>query len=923
MNAIFKIFMAACVTCIPIACGSNLTDTQYVDSARTYLDQGELRSASIELKNALLQNPDNAEARILLGQVQIELGNAETAEKELRRASSLGVADGAVLPLLARALLAQREYDKLEALPLYNLPDAETASILAAQVLGKLAQADMEAAAERLDQALSLDPQSAYVRVAGAQLLAAKREFSLARQELNAVLQTDPGDAMAWDLLGVLETEEGHLQQAEAAYTQAIENSENNFTYMLKRAMVRIQQKKYAEAQQDIDVLRKQAPRNPGVTFTQGVLYLSTNRLDEASEAFELTLRANPRHLMAKYYLGLTHQRLGNRQQAEDYARQFHSAVPRSIPGRKLMATIELENRQYAAAEALMRPVVVNREDDVVAANLLAQALLKQGKTDEAIVLLEKAVTLWPDSAAAQYRLGAGLLAAKQYEAGVERLQKALDMDPRLLQADVLLIQYQLEQEDFQQALAAAEAYRKRHPDSAAPYNMIGRVQLAAGQEKEAAEAFARARDMAPGDRQASHALAALAVRQKAYQEARGYYQDVLEHRQNDLSTLLKLAVLDALENKEALMLEHLQQATRAHPQSVQPKLLLARYHLDKGEAAKVPPLMLELSDRQQQAAPVLEVMAFAHLAQKQYPEARYGLEQLVKKRPDSAEAHYLLGRAYAGVGDRAGLKRELERTIELEPKHLAARVALARLLLLEGEKDGVTEQLAVIDELSPDHPEVLRLKASLARAQGEQERTSALLDDVFEASPSTTSMLSVARQRWAMGDQAAALELQEQWVEGNPDDMKATLALASTYSQQDRVEPAIAQYQRVLEKDEQNVTALNGLAWHLRESQPAKALRYAERAAELAPDSVLVMDTLAVVLLNNGQVEHAKRTIERVYQKEPNAPTVRYHRAMIDAAAGEKAAAIRALQALLNDGGNFSEKAEAQQLLAELQAGG
>jgi tetratricopeptide (TPR) repeat protein len=318
----------------------------------------------------------------------------------------------------------------------------------------------------------------------------------------------------------------------------------------------------------------------------------------------------------------------------------------------------------------------------------------------------------------------------------------------------------------------------------------------------------------------------------------------------------------------------------------------------------------------------VLEVMALAQLAQKQYPGAKYGLEQLIEQQPDSAQAHFLLAHAYAGMGDRAGLRRELESTIELSPRNFAARLGLARLLLLEGEEEKLSEQLVVLNELSPDHPDVLRLKASLARAKGDQETASALLEEVFERSPSTDSMLSVARQEWAMGDQAAALELQEQWAEEHPDDLTASLALAGTYSQQDQVELAIAEYQQALKKDGQNVTALNGLAWHLRESQPARALKYAERAAKLAPDSVLVMDTLAVVLLNNGQLERARRTIARVYQKEPNAPTVRYHRAMIDAAAGDKSAAIEALQALLGEGRDFTEKAEAQQLLAELLAG-
>jgi hypothetical protein len=42
----------------------------------------------------------------------------------------------------------------------------------------------------------------------------------------------------------------------------------------------------------------------------------------------------------------------------------------------------------------------------------------------------------------------------------------------------------------------------------------------------------------------------------------------------------------------------------------------------------------------------------------------------------------------------------------------------------------------------------------------------------------------------------------------------------------------------------------------------------------------------------------------------------------MIDAAAGDKSAAIEALQNLLGEAVDFPEKAEAQQLLNELQVG-
>ena len=395
MKKSFKRFLGVCMICLPVACGGSLTDADYVQRAQGYLDRGELNAAIIELKNAIQQNRENAQARTLLGKVQLEVGNAAEAEKELRRASEFGVADEAVLPLLARAVLAQGKLEELQALPVEDLTAKEQkAEVLAAQGLGKLVQAEVDGAAGPIDQAMALYPQSAYVAVAKARLLGARQEYAPAREALDAVLGQDAAYAPAWSSLGDLEVVEGNLAQAEAAYTQATENRANNFDDVLKRAAVRIQQKDYAAAQKDIDGLKKRAPNHPGVNFNQGLIHFYNNRFPEAQEAFQLTLRVNNRHLQAMYYVSQTHLRLGNRQQAEDYGNRFLSAVPGSIPGRKLMATIELGKRQYAAAEELIRPVVAFWEDDVGVLNLLAKALLKQDKTDEVIELLEKVVSL-------------------------------------------------------------------------------------------------------------------------------------------------------------------------------------------------------------------------------------------------------------------------------------------------------------------------------------------------------------------------------------------------------------------------------------------------------------------------------------------------------------------------------------------------
>ena len=65
------------------------TDAEYVERAQDHLDKGELRAASIELKNALVQNPNHPQARWLLGKIYLEFGQYAAAEKELTRARDL------------------------------------------------------------------------------------------------------------------------------------------------------------------------------------------------------------------------------------------------------------------------------------------------------------------------------------------------------------------------------------------------------------------------------------------------------------------------------------------------------------------------------------------------------------------------------------------------------------------------------------------------------------------------------------------------------------------------------------------------------------------------------------------------------------------------------------------------------------------
>src|ERR1035437_8389344 len=98
------ILSALLATMILVACGGDKPESMLA-SAKDYMAKNNNKAAVIQLKNALQNNPNLAEARFLLGKAMLDSGNPTAAEVELRKAIELKHPADQVIPLLARALL--------------------------------------------------------------------------------------------------------------------------------------------------------------------------------------------------------------------------------------------------------------------------------------------------------------------------------------------------------------------------------------------------------------------------------------------------------------------------------------------------------------------------------------------------------------------------------------------------------------------------------------------------------------------------------------------------------------------------------------------------------------------------------------------------------------------------------------------------
>lgn len=913
----FLIFMISLL----FACSSDLSGDKEIEKARGYLAEGKSNAAMIELKNALQKNGNNQEARWLLGAEYFNKGLYADAVKELSKARELGRSDEDVLPLLSQSLLNIGDKETLQSISADNLSGAARSYVLASQGMSKLRSGEgIEKSSILINQAVDASA-TAFALEAKARLMGAssRGDWAAVRQQLQKVFEVDLDYAPAWSLQGDIEFQSLNLTLAEQAYTKAINSSNLRLEDYYKRALVRLQMEDLEGATKDIDFLVKRAPKSPSTHYVQGIIHMRNGNIKDAITAFDIAQNNEDRFPMSLFYLATAHNMEGNFSQAEDFAYRFLAIAPDNEAGRKLLAAMKLRQGENVEAEALIRPVIEKNSEDVNALNVLASSLLRQGKTKEGVDILAKIAQLQPGSAEAMTKLGAGLLVSGDTSGGLEQIEAALKLDPSYEQAGLVLVSALIKQKDFDAAIKVVDEFEQKNPDSAAHHILRGQVYMAATRVDDAKAAFEKALVLAPGDPVVSQSLAVLAMQNKDFDLARSYYHKVLDHHSNYLPAMLKLAALADIQGDTEEMVKQLEQAKNAHPKEVQPRVMLARYYLTQGKPEQVPILIRELDPSLKNQPDVLNVVGLSHLQRKEFIDAKTIFQKLSAQRRDAPQPHHNMGLSYLGLGEKAKAEQEFEKALEVSPSYLQPRIELVRLLLLRKERDKAVESLSILKELASENPEVLQLDAARARLDGNQKEALSLSKLAFEQSPTTRNMLVLAQQNWAMGQKEEAQDILESWLKEHPKDVLARLELADMYLGKGEEAKASDEYAQVLEVQKDNTLALNNLAWLLRDKKPKQALEYAQQAVDQSQQSPLAMDTLAVVLLKNNESVKAQRTIERALEKLPNNPSIKYHSAMINAAAGDKAKAKKYLTELLSGKDKFPERKEAEALLKTL----
>ena len=153
--------------------------------------------------------------------------------------------------------------------------------------------------------------------------------------------------------------------------------------------------------------------------------------------------------------------------------------------------------------------------------------------------------------------------------------------------------------------------------------------------------------------------------------------------------------------------------------------------------------------------------------------------------------------------------------------------------------------------------------------------------------------------------------------TQGNP---TARLWLGITEEKLGNPSAAIDLYRKVTQANPNSAEASNNLAYLLAEygNKPEEALKYAERAVELAPEDPAYCDTLGWVLYRKGVYASAIPYLERASANQTQKDSIiwKYHLAMAYAKAGDVSRGRTTLDGALKLNPNLPEAKIAQQVV-------
>ncbi len=859
--------VASSIALVLVGCGQKTAQQAYNDASQMLI-QEQYDSAVIELKHAIQQSPDYADARFLLGKIYMQQQLFESAQKEFEKAMKTGFTNSELTVLLAKA------YHKTENLVgLINL-DAQPDLTAKQKVQLGFYQAYSLLRLKKTDQAMlllqqlqSVDTNTEFSQLIDALTHVQNRELEKAETLLLSMAKAYPESVDTLEILTRIYLSQNNLSKVSPVIEQYLEITPDDLERKFMFSQILFETGQYQRALSQLESLLEVATNNPRIHQLKSMIHAGTEQFDLAYDSAVMSLQQGLDNTSVRFVAGMSAFMLQNYSVANEHLSLIASQMPDNHPGLKMLAAAQLNlGQSLDAIELLSRYTDVDQNDS----GLLAKAgfdLYKDGHLAEAKTVMEQLEEI-SESSMAKTKLGILKLQLKDIE-GIRDLEAAVDKNPNNQNALEALAKVYVRTKQLDKAHDLATRWQEIQPDNHKGFLLAGEVALQREDLKTAKVAFETATQLAPDVPQTHLALVNINMKQKNYDGAYNSVSNTLERFPNNMNAIAAYYALVKLLQKDVDPIAPLKTYLATGKVTSDEKILSAELMQKEG-----------LLD---EAVSILESIQINTSTPRKYwsTKSRILLQQNDFK---SLDEHYqkwnqthpsdlagFIGRLvmFEFKKDFAGGLDFIDQNPLIATNNLISRVLHTHFAIKERRVRVARRVYDSIPESVQKTPNVQGIYARLLLLEGKVKEAIVPARVAFSARPSEDNFKSYYDALRLNGKEEDAYVLVSEFSQIKPDNYLANLILAQEYIESEPLK-AMKKYQAIVEKNPKHFVALNNLAYLMTQhSQYEQALEYAEKALELAPDNVAVLDTVAQIHIALNAPEVALEYYQKAFEQD------------------------------------------------------
>lgn len=870
-------------------CYSEQANSAY-ENALSYLQQGKLDEAEISVKNSIIQRPNYLPARLLLGDILLQKGRPQSAEKELTIALALQADSFAVVIPLVEAKLFL--YKHQEALTLLNEHPQ-----LATERKYFLLQGNAYKALTKRKLAKKSYQQSLYIHGETIALYTAMADLAFKEGQLSNALN------FANKALLII-PQPSDIQQ----------NRQQQGAKILKAEILK-STKQPDEALAIYSEILQKEPTNQQALFGKATIFLDQNQLEDAL-IFSLTLRENYPN---DPYIKLLHSSIialqGNEKQARillrDIQQQFMNFTDEQMQGREVLllaASVDYLNKSYYQARRQFLTYIRDYGENTVAHRHLTMIALKENNVPLAQQHIGKALILSPNKAElyllashiyqqqldkyeylsfiekAQAKFADNLLLRDQYIGALIAVNRSDDAIALLnkisgsntLASRTLLGYLQLQANNIEQAKITTQALLDDHPNKVEILQLAGELSLKLGRGDDAIKLFKQTLVLDDKFRPALLALAGISLNNKDHQQTQLYYRQLLTFYPSDALVLQLYANFSINQQQLFLAIKLLSQIPKQHPDYIINQRALLTLYLKTNQLKQTEKTLALLESFYSLDQELLLAKSKLQTQLGETVKAAKTLKILFGLIYDDVKKIETLSKLQIDLADIEAAQRSIDRIKHLSngkiSPYIATRFALANK---ETKKAGklIAQQLSK----APNNIAWLELKVHYLMAKPDIHKASELLNELYQTH-NKREHLQLLAQLYLQQQQTDKVELLlKDWLSTQNADAWAIAQLSAIAIQNGNISLAISTLEH-FKYIEQQPIFLNNLANLYQDNDPKKALLYAKKSHKLAPKLAAINDTLGWLLVINNQAQTGLSYLREAIARDVNNASYHYH---------------------------------------------